>query len=394
MPYVPLAALLASLFFCWVTAMPSLAGELGPKRLVEALRAQPNEEYYFVVSYSRRAIPDAGLLQGEKAIPIDLLNGVSLPLKVADAFKLAKSAGIDWVWYLHPEEASGTIRALQGIDYTVKTMPMPNLANLSLGPPTKFYRSEPDHDAPIPRALRAAADMGLISVVAVGNVGKHAPGFVNPWSTPPWVISVGAWDHTTGEVWHDSSTAYEDQPDAWPDVVAPGVDVIGPWTTARKKTAERRAYDEANERFRKTVPKEKWDQYTLMTGTSQATAVTSAATAQILRYLNGYIKEHNKSYGDPLFKIEVEAGRVNSHDTMAPRLTGTSTQRADGRVVYAYTLDKPWRLVKQILIDTAIPVKNGEPWKAGAGLVDPTYIAKQFGAYGVEAPKILPVKVQ
>ena len=373
---------------------PARAGKVGPPRLVEALRAQPGEIYDYVVSFEEDETPDSGLAGQRETLPLKLLNGFAMRMPVADAFELADQPGIRWVWYLHPDEATGTIRVLQGLDYTVATLPLPNLANLSLGPPTKFYRTEPELDAPVQRALGAAAERGLIAIVAIGNTGEQAPGYVNPWSAPPWVISVGAWDHTTNAVWTGSSTAEPDRVDAWPDVVAPGVDVIGPWTSTREKSVERRAYDEANDRFRTQIPKEEQDKYTLMTGTSQAAAVVSGAAAQILRYLNGFIVEHKTSFGDALFELEAGPDRMSDYDRQAPRLTGTATPNGSGGMTYSYTLDEPWRLVKQILIDTAIPVPGARSWQAGAGLVDRDYINAQFGAYGSEPPQLLPVKVQ
>lgn len=294
----------------------------------------------------------------------------------------------------HPDEAPGTTNVLKGLDYTVSTLPLPNLANLSLGPPSSFFRTDPELDAPVPRALQAAAELGLIAVVAVGNEGEHAPGYVNPWSMSPSVISVGAWDHRAGTVWSGSSTGRPDIPESWPTVVAPGVDVIGPWTSARPKPDSRRTYDESNAHFRSSVPKDDWGKYTMMTGTSQATAIVSGAAAQILRFLNGLIEEHEITPGVAMFELEAEADRINTYDMLAPRLTGTATPRPDDGVTYAYTLDAPWKLVSQLLIDTALPIDGAEPWEAGAGLVDPDYIRAQFGAYGVEPPQLLPVKVR
>lgn len=370
--------------------------EVGPARLTEALRAQPNQIYTFVIGFEEGVDWDAAALPMAKGAvdPIALVNGAVTTMRVADAFDLAAREDVLWVWYLHPDEATGTVNVLKGLDYTVATMPLPNLANMSLGPPSSFYRAEPEWDAPVPRALQAAANRGLIAVVAVGNEGDVAPGFVNPWSMVPGVISVGAWDHRTDGVWSGSSTGHPDIPEAWPDVVAPGVDVIGPWISARPKPDSHRVFDESHARFRETVPREDWDKYTMMTGTSQATAVVSGATAQVLRFVRGMVAEQGTQPGQPLFQLEAGPDRVNAYDAAVPRLTGTATPREDGGFTYTYSLDAPWKLIKQILIDTAIPIEGAEPWQAGAGLVDPDYIRAQFGAYGVEPPELLPVKVK
>ena len=370
------------------------AGQLGPERVVSALKGQLSENYTFVIGFTGDIDHNLLPASANATVDIALLHAIAANLKVEDAFALSRQASVDWVWYLHPDEAGITVRALQGIDYAVKTLEVPNLINLSIGPPTTFYRIEEEKDAPFSRAIRAAAEKGFITVVAIGNTGAAAPGYVNPWSLPDEVISVGAWDHQTDTVWTGSSTGLADHPAAWPDVIAPGVDVIGPWTTARDKPADRRAYDEGNAHFRASVPREKWDQYTMMTGTSQAAAVVSGAAAQVLRYLKGFIAEHHRKPGDKLFSLEAGPERISDYQRTAARVTGTAVPSAGGGMIYEYTLDAPWKLVKQILIDTAIPVKGAEPWQAGAGRVDPDYIRAQFGAYGIEPPQIVPVKIK
>lgn len=386
-----------SMFIVWGVVMVNsvaAAGQMGPSRVIAALKLQLSEHYSFIISYKPGHVSEVRLEGAAGAIDLPLINSNALTLKVADAFALAERADIDWVWYLHPEEAQITIRALQGLDYAVKTLDSPNLINLSIGPPSSFYRTEPEPKSPFSRAVAAAAVRGFIIVAAIGNTGETAPGYVNPWSISKEVIAVGAWDHKTGAIWKGSSTALPEQMETWPDVVAHGVDVIGPWTTARKKPNDRKVYDEASDRFRKQVPKKDWDNYTMMTGTSQAAAIVSSASAQVLRYLKGFISEHNRDPGDLLFSLEVEADRISDFDSQMPRLTGKAIPTQHGGMTYEYWLDEPWRLVKQILIDTAIPVTGARPWEAGAGLVDPDYICKQFGAYGIEPPQILPVKVK
>jgi len=377
------------------SAVTGSVAEVGPARLTEALRVQPDQIYTFVIGFRDGVDPDgAALPMAQSAVDtIALVNGAVTTMRVADAFDLAGREDVLWVWYLHPDEASGTVNVLKGLDYAVATLPLPNLANLSLGPPSSFYRADPELDAPVPRALQAAADLGLIAVVAVGYEGDTAPGFVHPWSMAPWAISVGAWDHRTRGVWSGSSVGRSDTQEAWPDVVARGVDIIGPWGSSRPKPESRRDYDESHDLFRETIPMEGWDNYTMMTGTSQATAEVSGAAAQVLRFVWGVTAELETQPGQPLFQLEAGPDRISAYDAAVPRLTGTATPREDGGVTYTYTLDAPWRLIKQILVDTAIPVEGAEPWQAGAGLVDPDYISAQFGAYGVEPPKVMPIKV-
>ncbi len=375
--------------------MDIIAGNIGPERAIETLKVQRAQHYYFVISY-KGSISSEVVAQRipNTAIKLELLHGYAAKIEVREAFAIAEQEDIAWVWYLHPSQAQGTINAIQGIDYTVKTMPLPNLANLSVGPPSDFYQLEADTNEPMTRALDAAADKGLVSIVAIGNQGNTAPGYVNPWSTSNKVISVGAWDHTTNAVWSRSSVAKKEFSSAWPDVVAPGVDVIGPQTSTKEKSPSQKKYDESNERFVELIEKEKWDLYTLKSGTSQAAAVVTNASAQLLRYLNGFIKEHGSKPGDQLFSLETGPERISSYDTIAERLTGRAKPTDSGGMIYEYWLDAPWKLIKQILIDTASPIAGAEPWEAGAGLVDPEFIREQFGQYGTDPASIMAVKVQ
>ncbi len=382
-----------AVFLSLAAMMPAAAGELGPKRLAEALRAQPDETYHFVVTFRDGTVPDPALGQRADATALTLLNGFALPLTVAEAFTLAETPGVEWVWYLHPAEAPVAIRVLQSIDYTASVMDGPGLLNLSLGPPSQLYRTDTDPDAPIQRATGRAADLGLIPVIAIGNSGAQAPGFVNPWSTPPWVISVGAWDPAKDAIWEHSSTARPDQPESWPDLVAAGVDVIGPWPTDQEKPADRRAYDEANPAFLAMIAPQDRDKHTLRSGTSMATGVTSGAAAQVLQFLSGLVEEVQPAVGDQILELELGPEHLSEHDQQVARLTGTARPREGGGMIYTYTYDEPWKMVKQILLDTAIPVPGAAPWQAGAGRVDPDAIRERFGAYGIVKPQILPLKV-
>ena len=373
-------------------SMDTKAGRLRPDRLHDALMAQSDVQFDFIVAMDEAGSQSMPSVAGDQKL--QLVNGVSRRMTVRDATELAAKPGVKWVWYLHPDEAQITVNTLKALDYAAATMAPPRLVNLSLGPPTAFYRERPDPGHPIAEAIKSAAGYGMVTVMAIGNMGTDAPGYVNPWTAPDEVISVGAWDHTTGGVWAHSSRPVEQAVDLWPDVVAPGIDVIGPMTTARPKTAAERHRDETNMRFRAEVPQSDWDKYTLKSGTSQAAAVVSGSAAQIVRFLQGVMQENGARAGRDLFAITVEADRITDHDRAVQRLTGRATPHDDGTVTYTYQVDVPWKMVKQILMDTALPIANAQPWDAGAGLVDPAYIRAQFGAYGIEPPQYLPIKVK
>lgn len=365
---------------------------LFPERLHASLMAQPESRFEFVVALVAGTEMQISPRPGD--VPLALINGFSRQMTVAEAADLADTPGVSWVWYLHPDEAQITLNTLQALDYAHATMEPPRLVNLSLGPPSSFYRETPDAGHPITKAIEVGAQSGMVAVMAIGNTGQDAPGFINPWTARDEVISVGAWDHTTGRAWVHSSRPAPGAVALWPDVVAPGVDVIGPMTSARPKTAAERTRDEANPRFQSQIPQADWDKYTIKSGTSQAAAVVSGAAAQIVRFLLGAMQEHGAKAGQDLFEITVDPDRITAFDDAVPRLTGRASPHDDGRVTYTYQVDLPWKMVKQILIDTALPVPGTEPWEVGAGLVDPDYIRAQFGAYGTEAPQLLPIKVK
>lgn len=377
------------------------AGSLGPPDKVEALRGQPSQNYAFVVRFAEgvASSPERlGLAAGGAAVRrLDLINGVAVKMPVARAFELAEEPDIRQVWYLHPDLADLYVNTIAALDYNVRTLPLPSIANLSIGPMPRFWEETPHEDAPVHAATRAAAEAGLIPVIAVGNSGRpdgSFDGWINPWTYPEWVIGVGAYDAARGVVADFSSRGDPARPDTWPDVVADGVDVIGPFPTNLTKSKERRERDESNARFREQVPREKWDLYTLESGTSQATAITSRAAAQILHFLKEMISRTDQpASGKPIFSLTATPDRVGGYHRSKQRLTGTATVLADGSVVYEYALDVPWKMVKQLLIDAALPLPDAGPHVAGAGLVDPGYIREQFGQFGVVDIEIAPSKV-
>ncbi|MGC1496754.1 MAG: S8 family serine peptidase [Sulfitobacter sp.] len=373
----------------------AIAGSLGPERVVDALRGQMAQHYDFVVTLQSNTQRDQVLLKGaitaQNIVELPILNGFAATLSVEEAFRLADIEGIEWVWYLHPDEAQLTRNVVQNLTHALDQGAL--IANMSLGPPSGLYRKELDFDTPVARTTRHFARQGRLAVAAIGNTGGTAPGFVNPWSTPPWVLSVGAWDHRSGTVWEHSSTGDPQVPYTWPDVIAPGVNVIGPMTSAREKTPQERSFDEGNIRFRKSVPKEAWDKYTMQSGSSMAAAQVSNAAGQVAFFLTAMIKEGDPNEGDRLFSISVGPERITAHDNSIPRLTGRATSTAEGGMEYTYWMDQPWKMIKQILVDTALPVADAAPWEVGAGLVDPDYIRAEFGKYGISKSQLMAAKV-
>ncbi len=329
--------------------------------------------------------------------PLGIINGFAAKLNVRYAFELADRDDVLQVWYLHPNDASLYVNTLAAINYNVNTLPLPAPLNISLGIDSKRWVKKPHLDAPMQRATRAAAKAGLLPVVAIGNShGGNAAtnGWINPWSYPEWVISVGAWDSGDNKVAGFSTRGDPKRPETWPDVIADGVDIIGPWPTNLTKSPGRKKRDETNAHFINTVAKKDWHLYTLESGTSMSTALTSKAAGQIVFFLSNLIAQNPPQGNKPIFTLTAPPERITLFDELKPRLTGTATQQSDGSTVYSYNVDLPWKMVKQLLIDTAIPVPGALPYEAGAGRVDINYINQQFGQFGVPTPKIAMSKVK
>jgi hypothetical protein len=376
---------------------------IGPPDKVEKLRAQLDQTYPFIVRFSDDAdiaTERAAVVQtASKVDDLDIINGVAVFLQVSRAFELAKRPGIRQVWYLNPELAPIYVRTIRALDHNVKTLPLPTVANISLGPPVEFWSEQPYADEPMHAATRAAAEAGLIPVIAIGNNPRaespdNSNGIINPWSWPTWVICVGAYDGKINKAASFSVRGDPDRPETWPDVIAQGVDVIGPFPTHLQKSAQRKKYDEGNDSFRAIVPREKWDLYTLESGTSQAAAHVTGASAQVIHFLKGLIAEVGARHTNrPILSLTIPPDRLSKYDDVVPRLTGTATPQADGSVLYEYKLDEPWKMLKQLLIDTATPISGANPHEIGAGLVDPAYVQQLFGKYGLVDIKIYSSKV-
>ena len=372
---------------------------LGPPEKVEALRAQRDRRYPFIVRFTDGAASAERTLgvdpAATDAVELTLINGVAATLNVGAALDLSGRPGIAQVWYLHPDLAPLYVRTIKALQHTVETVPLPAVANMSIGPEPRFWTLEPLEDEPMHAATRASTEAGLVPVVAIGNNprAESMPGWMNPWSWPRWVISVGAYDGQ--RVADFSARGAPDRPETWPDVVAQGVDVVTTYSTGLAKSARRRRRDEESPLFRRAVPREKWDLYTLESGTSQAASTVSGAAAQIMHFVKETMaRAPSTDDGRPLFALTADPERRRAAAVAdAPRLCGTATVAADGSVTFEYRPATPWKLVKQVLVDTAVPLDGVEPAAAGAGLVDTDHVKRQFGRFGVIDSKLFAAKV-
>jgi hypothetical protein len=379
-----------------ITVANSSELRIGPRDKLDALRSQAEQIYPFIVSFSKVDKVAAESVRKDLSFTVrekfNLIDAIALNLKVARAFELSEMAGIEQVWYLHPDVAPLYINTIKALDYNVKTLPLPVIVNLSIGPEPKYWTKDYNDD-PMLRTLSAASDAGLIPVVAIGNntEAEQLPGWVSPWCRSAAVICVGAWDVARKRVADFSARGAPDTQTSWPTVVADGIDIIGPYPTGLAKSIDRKMRDESNAAFRMRVKREDWDIYTLESGTSQATAMVSAAAGQVLFFLREMIRRRNPTADGKMFSL-TSVGKPSKAKQRIPRLTGKANELSDGRVEYEYSLDTPSRMVKQILMDTSIDL-DAEAYEAGAGLVDPDYIKQQFGEYGPAPIKVFPTKV-
>lgn len=390
---------LAAIANCAVAASPCEV-TLGPASKREALLAQPDEAYRFVVRGSPAALAVARELvaaDGRETVPVSLPDfDIELfTLRVQVAARICALTGIEQVWYLSPRLVASYENALKGLAYALETMDPPAVVNMSLGPPEDAYPLPGDDLEPMHHATKRLVDKGLVVVMAIGNYAESGGGsVVNPWCRPLWVICVGAASKDGGVLWPQSSRGDPQSPKTWPDVVAHGIDVIGPWPTNLHKSEARRRLDEANADFMRLVPSSERERYTLMSGSSQGAANVSRAVAQIIHFVRSLHESQKPQVQGQLFALEIPRERFEYSSRREVRLAGQIMRDEKDVVEIEYGLVEPWRLVKQLLIDTAIPMKGYAPHEVGAGFVDPEYVEKQFSRFGRVSPGLVPIKVQ
>lgn len=378
----------------------SLPSKMGPAESVRDLDISSDQQLGFIV----RGSPD-GLKAARDSVPagiaqphlLPFIDGLGISLRLRQAVALAERKDITQIWYISPSMYPSYLRIIDGIEHATKTLPSPSLINLSLGPPADALPLRGDDDEPMSVATKKAADAGLIVVMAVGNYYDGTDdGVVNPWCHPEWVICVGAASADAKTMWNGSARGLASDPRTWPDVVANGIDVVGPWPTTMEKPENRRKYDEANPIFQSAVPKEKWNLYTLDSGTSEAVPQVTKAAAQIIAFIREILRSKpGVKPGGKLFAIDVPADRFNATSRRGPRLTG-DVQKEEGdpsQFEITYRLVEPWKLVKQLLMDSAVPMPTFPPSVVGAGFVDPAYVEKQFPTAEKNEIEIEPIKV-
>ena len=364
----------------------------GPPDKAAALREDPDHPYDFIIS-AKGTFPAglrtriAGLVaptEGAEVTDLPLITSVMARLHVRDAEALAEDAAVRRVWYVHDDLAPLYARIITALTADVDHHDAgPMVINVSLGPPASLIPMSSWDDEPMNEATGRAAQAGLVIIMAIGNYGP-TDGYVSPWCRPDWMTCVGAADETARTIWSASGRGLPEDPRTWPDVVADGIDVIGPFPTNLTKSPARQAQDDGNPVFAARVPAGKRGLYTIGDGTSFATPQVTRAAAQIVFFVQRTAAEAQPPIeGRNLFSLTLsKAGYARSllgRGRYAGNVLGTS---ADGvEVGYALT-SPPWRLVKQLLIDTAIDMPDVPRNRQGAGFVSPDFVERQFGRFG------------
>jgi subtilisin family serine protease len=381
-----------------VAAHADCGTRLGPQALRSELDARPAGVYAFIVRGTPALL--AGLIGKHapggplpQAVALSGIGGVALGLTVDDAFALCEQPSAEQIWLLRSGMATLYVRVLQALEHQTQTLPAPSVINLSLGPPIDTLPQAQDAREPMHLATRRAAEKGLLPVFAIGNKPDQggSPG-PNPWCLPAWVVCVGAATSDAQKVWQRSVEGDPNDAHSWPDVVAPGVDIISTWPSNLPKSDARRQYDEADPRFQR-IPADRRHLFTIMSGTSQAAAHVSRAAAQIAFFLASLVEQRQVKVGDRMFSLEIPKDRYTAVNRAGSRLAGDIVATSDLVVEVAYRRTDWWKLVKQLLVDTALPMPGYAPHQVGAGFVSPAYIEKQFGAFGVVNIEIAPDKV-
>ncbi len=375
--------------------------KLGPPEITEALHSQPDDVLQFIVRGKLAGLgatrdlvtsyPKVGKIHN-----LPLIDGIGVELRAKDAKVLSERTDIIQVWYLHHWLYDEYINIIKSMEYVINTVPSPTVINISLGPPSALMPMPAHIEEPMNVATRYLAERGYIPILAIGNyyTPEHPnPGVVSPWCLPEWVICVGAVNRDRTAIYAQSARGLQSDPESWPDLVANGVDVISTWPSNLKKSKDRRQSDESNAHFISSISAEKRDIYSVMSGTSQATAQVSRAATQIVHFVKSVTaaNAHVKA-GERLFSLTIPENRFHGVERHAKRLTGDIGPATAKGTEVTYRLATPWKMVKQLLIDTTLPMPGFDPSAIGNGFVDPEYVDAQFGSFGRANGKILPVK--
>jgi len=169
---------------------------------------------------------------------------------------------------------SGLLLGLQWI-YTNRTAYNIRVVNLSLN----SADAESYNTSPLDAALEVLWFNGIVVVVSAGNNGSGTSGILYPPANDPFVISVGAVDdHGTADLSDDTLAPFSaygttESGFAKPDIVAPGMNIVGPLASGGAELSKAHKDHLVNGK----------NDYFRMSGTSMSSAVVAGAVALLLQ---------------------------------------------------------------------------------------------------------------
>jgi hypothetical protein len=359
-------------------------------RNVIVLSSSPTGDPAFEAALRRHTVPafEGGL---EKA-RLPLIGGYAVRANAQGIQGLAQVPEVVALWVTPDQLFGDSVRIIKSIDYVVRTVPQPMAINISLGPPPAMLPLPYREREPVSLAIQKAGEADKLVVMSAGNAGPKDD-TLNPWCLSPTVVCVGAATEDGSGLWKQSSRGRPGDPLYRPSVVAPGVDVITTHPPGIPKSAEMLAAEKWAG-FDQRVPPDKRHLYTVVSGSSFAASHVSDAAAQVFFYLSK-AREELAAQGDKDPKIAM----IYTHASLQKRDALVRTRRLAGEVkdfdsnfLAIYPARPDPLVVKQILLDSALPMAGYREHEVGSGFLHQEIINRLFGQYGLVQPKILSTK--
>jgi len=381
--------------------------KLLPESFRDFILKYPDEEISVIILSRKGEMPQvADLIQNfaklshvgrQGAEILNMIEGFAVRSSCDRLLRIAQSISVDSIWYIHPDIYDVYARIIKSLEVLVEKVPEPAVTNISIGPSAGLLPMPFRPDEPMNRATKIAAENKKVLVFAAGNEGP-AEDTLNPWSLAPWVISVGAASKDGKMLAENSSRGRPGDPIYRPTVVAPGIDIITTHPPDIPKTSDML---EAEERvgFKKIVPQNKWHLYAVVSGSSYAAPQVSRIAGQMIHFLKALWDqvrpEQTENEDRPLtFANLYMSGKSADPDdrVMSRRFVGQMKDFGGVRTVI-YPIDPSPIVIKQMILDMALPMPGYKPHEVGAGFVSPELAEHYFGKFGIVDIKIMDFKV-
>jgi len=378
------------------TAPPTTAGKLFPSEIrnkladaqsysVIVLAARPKDlELETFLRKSTEALVDPGPLR------IDLINGYAVKAKPLVLRRLGALPAVNAVWIIPEEYFDKYLATIRSIEYFVKNVPPPGIIMMFFSPPAESLPIPYREGEPIHLATRKATDAGNLVIMAAGDAGPRA-GTLNPWCLARWVVCVGAATADGKKLWERTSRGLPGDPIDQLTVVAPGVDVLTTHPQRIPKTPEMLAA-EKRIGFEEIIPPDERPFLTVASGSYLAAAGVGAAASQIFFYLKAALRGQALQRGGDksiLIPYSKPLPPNNARPGDRRRLAGEVKVLA-GRPVAVYPAEPSPLIVKQILMDAAVPIPGYREHEIGHGFVSREMIDTLFKDYGFVKPMFVP----